>query len=309
MSNLAEQLPERIIRTAIEWQMRLRANAGNAELQRQLSEWRCHDVRHELAWQRMQQVGGLFKASQLPDVGRTLPLLRQAEADLSRRRTLKMLGLGLAVGSATLLATTATPVWRSDFATSTGERRRVDLGAGTEVVLNTGSAVDVQGRELLLRTGEMLVEGDRWRVRCRFGECAGQQARAVLRERDAYSEIHVERGVVSVSTPFGQRQLRAGEGLGIHATHMTTLAKGPLDPFAWTRGLLIVNDIRLGDFLAEAGRYRQGWLGCDARVADLHLSGVFQLDEPALMLRNLTHLLPVRMVERTRWWVRVVPLV
>ena len=46
---------------------------------------------------------------------------------------------------------------------------------------------------------------------------------------------------------------------------MTVLGKGPLDPFAWTRGLLLVNDIRLVDFLAEAGRYRQGWLGFDIR--------------------------------------------
>jgi len=26
------------------------------------------------------------------------------------------------------------------------------------------------------------------------------------------------------------------------------------------------------------------------------------------MLRNITHLLPVALVERTRWWVRVVPV-
>ena len=309
MSAAAERLPEDIVRTAIEWQMRLRANAQNSELHKQLHDWRRHDVRHELAWQRLQQMGGLFQASHLPDAARTIPLLRRAEADLSRRRTLKLLGLGLAVGSATLLVGTASPAWRSDFATATGERRRVDLGAGAELLLNTGSAVDVQGRELLLRSGELLVDGADWRVRCRFAECEGRQARAVLREREGYSEIHVERGEVLISTPFGQRRLLAGQGLGVHATQMTALGLGPLDPFAWTRGLLLVNDMRLGDFLAEAGRYRQGWLGCDNSVADLRLSGVFRLDEPAAMLSNITYLLPVRIVERTRWWVRVMPLV
>ena len=307
MSAAAERLPEGIIRTAIEWQMRLRANASSAELHKQLHDWRRHDARHELAWQRLQQMGDLFQASQLPDAARTIPLLRRAEADLSRRRTLKLLGLGLVAGGATLLVTTAPPAWRSDFATTTGERRRVDLG-GAELTLNTGSAVDVRGREWLLRTGEVLVDGADWRVRCRFAKCEGRQARAVLRERDGYSEIHVERGEVLVSTPFGQRRLQAGNGLGIHAAQMTVLGKGPLDPFAWARGLLLVNDIRLVDFLAEAGRYRQGWLGCDNTVADLRLSGVFRLDEPEVMLRNLTHLLPVHIVERTRWWVRIMPL-
>lgn len=309
MSASAERLPDAIVRAAIEWQIRLRANAGSAEVLRQLHDWRHRDERHELAWQRMQQVGGMFQASQLPGGARTTALLRRAEADLGRRRALKLLGVGLAAGGATLLVTTTAPAWRADIATATGERRRVDLGRGAQVLLNTGSAVDVQGREVLLRAGEVLVEGADWRVRCRFGLCTGQQARAVLRERDGYSELQVEQGEVLVSTAFGQQRVQAGQGLGIGATQMSTLAKGAIDPFAWSRGLLVVSDIRLADFLAEAGRYRQGWLGCDPAVADLRVSGVFHLDEPAVMLRNLTHLLPVRMVERTRWWVRITPLV
>ena len=74
MSAAAERLPEDIVRTAIEWQMRLRANAQNSELHKQLHDWRRHDVRHELAWQRLQQMGGLFQASHLPDAARTIPL-------------------------------------------------------------------------------------------------------------------------------------------------------------------------------------------------------------------------------------------
>lgn len=304
----AERLPEPIVRTAIEWQMRLRANAGNTELHRQLQDWLSNDARHQLAWQRLQQMGGLFQANQLPDAAHTIPLLQRAEADLSRRRTLKLLGLGLAAGSATLLATHTPPIWHADLSTAIGESRLVSVGDGVEVLLNTDSALDVHGRELLLRSGEVLVDGAYWQARCRFAKCEGQQARVLLRERDGYSEIRVERGEVLVSAEFGQRQLRAGDGLGVSAREMTPLRKGPLDPFAWARGLLVVNDIRLADFVAEAGRYRQGWLGCDKAVADLHLSGVFRLDEPAVMLRNITHLLPVKIVERTRWWVRIVPV-
>lgn len=309
MSAAAERLPEPIVRTAIEWQMRLRSNSGNAELQRQLQDWLRHDARHQLAWQRLQQMGGLFQTSQLPDAAHTIPLLQRAEADLGRRRALKLLGFGLAAGSAALLATQTPPAWHADLATTTGERRRMDMADGVDVLLNTNSAVDVQGHELLLHSGEVLVEGAHWQARCRFAQCEGQQARALLRERDGYSEIRVERGELLVSTAFGKRRLRAGEGLSVSALQMNSLGKGPLDPFAWARGLLIVNDIRLADFLTEAGRYRQGWLGCDKAVADLHLSGVFRLDEPSVMLRNITHLLPVKIVERTRWWVRIVPVV
>ncbi|HZX18394.1 MAG TPA: DUF4880 domain-containing protein [Pseudomonas sp.] len=304
----AERLPEPIVCTAIEWQMRLRAHADSAELRRQLQDWLNQDELHQQAWQRLQQMAGLFQVSHLPAARETIPLLQRAEADLSRRRMLKLLGFGLTAGSATLLATSTPPAWRADFATATGESRRVRLGDGTQVQLNTGSALDVQGQQLLLRAGEVLVEGAQWQLQCRFAECRGRQARVLVRERDGYSEVRVERGEVLVATEAGQRWLQAGEGLGVSATTMSELGKGPLDPFAWARGLLLVNDIRLADFLAEAGRYRQGWLGYDPAVADLRLSGVFRLDQPELMLRNITHLLPVAIVERTRWWVRIVPV-
>lgn len=305
MSATAERLPEAIVCKAIEWQMRLRDHPENPELFAQLQGWRLRDPRHELAWQRMRQLNGHFQASQLPDPSHTHALLQRADADLSRRRMLKLLGIGLAAGTGTLLVSQAPPGWRSDFATATGERRHLTLDGNAQVLLNTNTAVDINGHELLLRGGEVLLDGADWRARCRFALCDGSQARAVLRERDGYSEIHVERGEVLVSAASGTRALQAGAGLAIDALGLRELGPSPLDPYAWSRGLLIVNDIRLAEFLAEAGRYRQGWLGCDDAVAGLRLSGVFHLDEPALMLRNITHLLPVRIVERTRWWVRV----
>lgn len=308
MSAAAERLPEAIVCAAIEWQMRLRDASAGAHVQEQLQDWLERDARHRLAWQRLQQMGGLFQASQLPDAAQTIPLLRRAEADLGRRRTLKLLGFGLVAGGTTLVVTQTSPTWRADFATATGERRRISLDAAAEVMLNTGSALDVEGHQVILRAGEALVEGAQWQARCRFATCQGRNASVLLREHDDYSEIRVQRGEALVSTATGQVRLQVGEGIGVSAVGTTPLGKGPIDPFAWARGLLVVSDIRLADFLAEAGRYRKGWLGCDAAVANLHLSGVFRLDEPEVMLRNITHLLPVRVVERTRWWVRVMPV-
>lgn len=307
MSTVTERLPDNIVRTAIEWQMRLRANPGNAELFSQCLAWRLRDTRHELAWQRIQQVNGHFHNSQLPEATHTAALLRQADVDINRRRTLKLLGLGLglAAGSASVLIGTAPPAWRSDFATRVGERRPLLVDGDLQLQLNTDSAMDVQGREISLRSGELLVDGARWRVRCTHGVCEAGQARAVLRERDGYSELHVESGEVWVKATSGTQRVVAGNGLALYPQRLATLATGALDPFAWARGLLIVNDMRLDAFLAEAGRYRRGWVQCDTQVAGLRLSGVFRLDEPATLLGNITHLLPVRIEQRTRWWVRV----
>lgn len=306
MSQASEPHSQAIVRTAVEWQMRLRTHAGNTELQQQLHEWLRQDPQHQVVWQRLQRMNGLFQASHLPAAAHSIPILKRTEADLGRRRTLKLLGFGLAVGGSALLVSKPPATWNADFATATGERRRLTLGADTEVLLNTDSSVDVQGSELLLRGGEVIVDGAQWQARCRFAQCRGQQARVLLREHEGYSEIRVERGEVLVTSNVGQQRLQAGDGMSVSAEEMTALGEGALDPFSWERGLLIVNNIRLDEFLAEAGRYRQGWLGCDSAVANLRLSGVFRLDEPTVMLRNITHLLPVKIVERTRWWVRMV---
>lgn len=71
--------------------------------------------------------------------------------------------------------------------------------------------------------------------------------------------------------------------------------------------MLAVNDIRLARFLGELSRYRHGIVGCDKRIADLRFSGVFQLDDQALLLRHLERTLPIRIVSRTSWWVRAEP--
>ncbi|WP_339516296.1 DUF4880 domain-containing protein [Pseudomonas sp. RL_15y_Pfl2_60] len=306
MSKLNEQHSQDIVREAVEWQMRLWANAGNAELQQQLHEWLRQDAEHQIVWQRLQRMSGLFQGNHLPESAHSISILQRAETDLSRRRTLKLLGLGFAVGGSALLITKPPGAWRADFTTAIGERRLLTLGADTEVLLNTESSVDVQGRELVLHAGEVLVDGAQWQARCRFAQCSARQARVLMRERDGYSEIRVQSGQLLITSKVEQLQLQAGEGVSVSAEKITPLANSPLDPFAWARGLLIVNDIRLDAFLAEAGRYRQGWLGCDSDVASLRLSGVFHIDQPEVMLHNITHLLPVKIVERTRWWVRMV---
>lgn len=295
------------MREAIEWQLRMRAACADDLLQRELQAWLLKDDQHQLAWQRMQQMGELFQADRLPDPDRTIPLLRRAEADLGRRRALKVLGWCVTVGGTSLLAAQGSSDWRADYATGTGERKQLAI-ADAHVMLNTGSAADLVGNTLQLRAGEVLIDGRGWRARCRFATCTGADSSVVLRERGARSEIHVRRGEVLITTAAGTKALRAGESAAATKSGLAVIARGPIDPFAWARGLIVVDDARLADVLAEAGRYRQGWLGCDPAVANLRLSGVFRLDAPERMLENLTHLLPVRVVERTRWWVRIVPL-
>ena len=65
--------------------------------------------------------------------------------------------------------------------------------------------------------------------------------------------------------------------------------------------------MRLADFVQELSRYRPGWLRCDPAVADLRVSGVFQIDDTDRALAAVAHALPVRVERRTRYWVTLIP--
>lgn len=83
---------------------------------------------------------------------------------------------------------------------------------------------------------------------------------------------------------------------------------GPIDPQAgaWSQGVLFARNQRLADFAVELGRYRRGLLRCAPEVANLRITGAFQLHNTDAVLAALPDTLPVSVVYRTRWWVSIV---
>ena len=96
----------------------------------------------------------------------------------------------------------------------------------------------------------------------------------------------------------GQQVLMRSDGLG------SLLAVTP-GTDAWTRGMLVVDNARLGDVIEELARYRTGYLGVDKSVADLRITGSFPLHDTTLALNALLPTLPVQIEQHTPWWVTV----
>lgn len=66
---------------------------------------------------------------------------------------------------------------------------------------------------------------------------------------------------------------------------------------AWLRGRLIVTEARLGDVLDEVRRYYPGTiLTLNPKLNQIHVTGTFHLDEPAVLLTGLSRTLPFQMV-------------
>ena len=107
--------------------------------------------------------------------------------------------------------------------------------------------------------------------------------------------------------PQQAMRVDAGHSLNFAADRLGTLLPIAADAQAWTRGMLVTVDWRLADVVAELSRHRPGHLGCAEQIADLRLSGAFNLDYSDAALANLEDSLPVRIRRLTRYWARVEP--
>lgn len=312
---------QQVVKQAIHWLLRLRNNHGNSRLSRQCEQWRAEHHEHELAWQRVQSLQAELSHNlrAVPGAQVALNTLENSAQGLGRRQALKLLSGALLLGSATWLAKDASPwqQWSADYATATGERRGFQLPDGTRIELNTASTVDLdytaQQRLIKLTRGEILVtcggadEGSAFerplRVQSRHGVYEPQGARFVLRQDSDCTRLSVTSGRVAINAGGTSIEALAGQSYLIDHHHVRSAPPLNMDVGAWADGLIVTRNMRLGDFLSEVGRYRQGFLSCASDVADLRLSGVFRLEDTDKLLAILPRTLPVQLRYRTRWWV------
>jgi len=214
-----------------------------------------------------------------------------------------------------------TEAWQfaaADFSTRTGEIREVTLPDSTRIILSTAPAIDLQfnGEECLvvLRAGEILVTTAPdpaavhrpFRVQSRHGTVEALGTRFTARQDGDVSRVAVFEGAVEIRPRHGaSARLKAGQRTVFSAEQVEPPAAAQEGTAAWSRGLLLAENMRVADFLAELGRYRPGLLRCAPAIAELRVSGVFSLHDTDRALLNLTLGLPVDLVYRTRYWVTV----
>ncbi|MGY4641720.1 FecR domain-containing protein [Pseudomonas sp. TE24901] len=306
-----------VVKQAISWALRLRHNRANVRLHAQCEHWREAHVDHELAWQRVQALQQELN-SRLTAIPGAHAALESSAQGLDRRQALKVLSGIVLVGSAGWISRDLMgwQRWTADLATATGERRNIQLPDGTRLQLNTDSAVDLsfdpQQRLITLLRGEILVNCGAVSptpllVKTRHGLFEGIDGRFTVRQERDCTRLSVVSGNVAIHSPHTagglSTQAHSGQDYLVDQTQAVVAPPLDMDAGAWADGLIITRGMRLEDFLAEVGRYRQGYLGCSTDVGDLRLSGVFRLEDTDTLLAILPKTLPVQVRYRTRWWV------
>lgn len=299
---------------AIEWMVLLRSGEAGAADQAAFDAWRASDPRHAQAVQQLSERLSPFR--QLQDSGVSSAALGQAASRASRRAALRSVFMLAGVSTTGVLA------WRvgrsdlmADERTGVAQRRESLLPGGGSVVLDARTAMDVssdasQQRILTLHRGRMLADtgadSPALLVRTCEGTLHASGARFVAQVSDERTKVVVMAGRVTAATESGERvQVDAGQQLLLDEGARPALqpASGAAD--LWTRGLMAMNDEPLGELVAELRNYRSGLLRIDDAAARIRISGVFSLDDTDSTLRALASTQPVRISERTKYWVNI----
>lgn len=318
MSNAPGAIDPALVDQAAHWLARMHAGDFSERERAACVQWRNQSPEHQRVWQSAEQLGRKFG---LMPVAVGMPVLGRRRAN--RRAILGAVAALVAVPPLLWHGYRATP-WAGSaiaYRTATGERRRIALDDGTQVDLNTASAIEVvfdaQQRRVRHQGGEILVTtapdpGPVHRpftVHTDAGVLRALGTRFVVRSgEDGSARVAVLEGAVDIRPSRAAEDavvVRAGQQARFTREQADTPRPLDMGTGDWAHGTLYAQEMPLADFLAELSRYRSGVLRCDPAVAQLHVSGAFQIDDTDRVLAVLAQTLPVRIDQRTRYWVTV----
>ncbi len=292
--------------------------------------WRQADPRHEQAYQEMERVWGVAKAT--PDAVFEHILDRRARSAprlASRRR---MLGLGVGAACCAAVATAwvgperwlHAPEFSNQYLTRRGERRMIDLPDGSVLTLNTDSVVRVafyaSERRIRLEQGEVFftvtpAPGRPFVVDAGLATVTVTgTAFNVRRDPDERVSVAVESGSVEVAGGAWWhrevRRLAANQAVQVAGTAAASdVSSDDVDRMmAWRQGKIVFDGTPLETIVAEINRYRiqpiqlQG-----ASLRQLRVAGVFSTDDPDAFLEVLPSLVPVTVMRLPGGRVAIMP--
>ncbi|MET0126475.1 MAG: FecR family protein [Pseudomonas caspiana] len=317
--NVEQEPCDAMIGQAAQWLALLHDDAVSAADRQAFNAWCNADPRHALAITRMQKVMGSFE--QLPvkparkALGKVFP---PAKRRLSSRPAQVIALLGMLVFG--WFSVDQGPVWLADERTNTGERREVLLTDGSQLQLNSDSALDVEfderRRVIELYRGEMWVQVAKdlhrpFVVKTSQGTITALGTRFVVRKRpDGSVQVSVlESAIAANADRSTDVRVNTGQSATLKdGVVQTPKAMGNDDPAAWTRGMLKADDRPLVEVLQALASWRHGVLQFDEQALQgIRVSGVFRLDDSDAALATLADNLPIRVEHFTPLFVRITP--
>jgi len=322
---------------AINWLVRLRADDFSETEMVAFAEWLAQDHAHSEAFSAAESLfsevvlaakSPAFDISARSEVQDNAPIVKLPPQRSAAKPYRHWLAATLAMAAVWLfvvmLVMPKQAHWLdnylSDYHTETGELRVVQLVDGSQLLLNTNSAVSVDFnasvRQITLHYGQARFTVAKDTQRPFQVVSDGLIVRALgtvfeVYKRSGKVSVTVQEHAVSASVQSetvhpGSVQVQQGQQLSYRSgTALTKPETVELSQTsAWQQQRLLINDRPLGELLDELGRYRVGRVFlADEKLKNLRVTGVFSLDKPEEVLSSVVNALNLQETRLGPWWV------
>lgn len=301
-----------LIEEAARWFVLLASGQATADEHAACANWRLADSCHEAAWQHIHRATARISGIPRQHAQASVTALTSSGKGrvAGRRRFLVQLGVLCTIGIAARQGWRLSD-WSADQRTAVGEQRDVTLADGSNLRLDTNTAIDIEfsaaARLIRLRRGRImvatasassmaaghppfLVETSEGRVEALGTEFVVQQESDSTRVTVLQARVAIHASRATDAPPIlvaGQTARFGRQGI---------IAQEPVRPGnnAWIKGILVADDMLLADFVAELARYRNTPLECAPAVCQLRISGTYPLIDTEDALAAVGRILPVR---------------
>ncbi|GAK72070.1 hypothetical protein RRU01S_23_01460 [Agrobacterium rubi TR3 = NBRC 13261] len=282
------------------WVARMQSTDASPSDHQDFKDWLASDPSHKEAYEDMAALWGDMR-----DVRLTSPSDPGAKPS---RTVLKTLCLLCLLGAAVLLSRQTGLIDRlqSDHYTSVGETRVLMLEDGTQVSLNSDTAIETRysdrERRIVLLRGEAFFDVAKNPQRPFIVDNNGLKAQALGTHYGVRAgngslpqEVQVEEGEVEVETTSGIERLGAGDVATLDSDGAIVRSRQDVaNNTAWREGKLVFSGQSLRQVLQILAQYRHGRIVVlDDTAARLSVSGIFDLHDTDQALRILESNLPV----------------
>ncbi|MBC3302970.1 FecR domain-containing protein [Pseudomonas sp. SWRI18] len=315
-------LDHQALEEAADWLIRMTEGELNETERGEWECWRLSTPERGRAWARAQllqtKLGGLPPSLAMSALDRP--------GSPERRAVLGKLAIMLAIlpagwGSWKLAESQQ---WSADYRTAVGQQRELTLADGTKITLNTDTSIDVlfdiNQRLIHLREGEILVQtaadiaplARPFLISTRQGRMQALGTRFSVRELQPRTHLAVLEGAVKVELAENRQTtpliVSAGQRTDFSSDTFGQVTAADRYVGTWAQGMLMADNMRLADFVAEFTRYRRGFVRFDPALANLRISGAYPISDSQRTLNMLAQTYPILVSGHLNgYWVMLSP--
>lgn len=304
-------LHDQIYRETAQWIVKIQHAPLNETEQLEFEQWKQQSSQHQAAWSKAERL--LYSLEEFPEDGQQLIQQGKKNAQFNLNKQLVLACL-LCFGSVVLWNSDYRYIWLSDYRTAVGQQKQVELEDGTQLQLNTHTALDVrytaQQRIVKLHYGEIQIrtakeKNHAYRPFLVETESANLQALGTVFNVQYFnnSEKQTCLGVIESAVKVSLNQskhtkiVHAGEQLCFDDRNFKALQS--LDPniLAWKNHMVMAFEMPLEKLLQEIGRYQHQYIDIAPQLKSLKVSGSYPVNDFGTLQTALQFSYPIK-VER-----------